>query len=308
MEPVNPQPLPLRARPRRTKTRRRAERTGRRQPPRRWQPTTGSQPRPDVQEGRPPTAPTRTAEAQARGQRAEHQSARPSAVLAPSRVQRRGVEARRVVAPCVGARSVSDEPGERPERRVSAARYPVTNYLDTDGLSLVVLSCGVQEGRPFFFSRHFCPNLPRFGKLDAQTRRGIPATGDAKRRRSSRDPRDAGRRVRGGGFRLGRRDEEETGRTDFPAGIQRLAHRRSGQDFRGRLRRREVGACGKAAAPSVLVGLLPRQFRKGARCGFATLTAGGSGNLRHFPPLAFVPHTRAGAARRLPRFRIRLLE
>ena len=141
-----------RARPRRTKTRRRAERTGRRQPPRRWQPTTGSQPRPDVQEGRPPTAPTRTAEAQARGQRAEHQSARPSAVLAPSRVQRRGVEARRVVAPCVGARSVSDEPGERPERRVSAARYPVTNYLDTDGLSLVVLSCGVQEGRPSPFS------------------------------------------------------------------------------------------------------------------------------------------------------------
>jgi hypothetical protein len=34
----------------------------------------------------------------------EAQPARPSAVLAPSRVQRRGVEARRVVAPCVGRR------------------------------------------------------------------------------------------------------------------------------------------------------------------------------------------------------------
>jgi len=122
----------------------------------------------------------------------EAQPARPSAVLAPSRVQRRGVEARRN-APCVGARSVSDEPGERPERRVSAARYPVSD-VDKDRLSLVVLSSGVQEGRPFFCPWHFGPNLPRFGKLDAQTRRGIPATGDAKRRRSSRDPRDAGRR------------------------------------------------------------------------------------------------------------------
>jgi len=91
----------------------------------------GSHPRPDVQEGRPTTAPTRAAEAQARGQRAEHQPARPSAVLAPSRVQRRGVEARRN-APCVGARSGSDEAGEGSERRDSAARYRRVDY----GLSL----------------------------------------------------------------------------------------------------------------------------------------------------------------------------
>ena len=70
--------------PPKTKTRRWAERTGRRQTPRRWQPATGSQSRPDVQEGRPTTAPTRAAEAQARGQRAKYQPARPSAVLAPS--------------------------------------------------------------------------------------------------------------------------------------------------------------------------------------------------------------------------------
>ncbi len=50
--------------PPKTKTRRRAERTGRRQPPRRWPPATGSQPRPDVQEGRPATAPTRATEAE----------------------------------------------------------------------------------------------------------------------------------------------------------------------------------------------------------------------------------------------------
>lgn len=48
---------------------------------------TGSQLRPDVQEGRPPTAPTRAADAQARGQRAEHQPARPSAVIAKPDVQ-----------------------------------------------------------------------------------------------------------------------------------------------------------------------------------------------------------------------------
>jgi hypothetical protein len=114
VEPVNPQPLPLRARPRK---RRRED--GRNEPGgdsrrRRVSGDRGSQPRHAVQAGRPTTAPTRAAEAQARGQRAEHQPARPSAVLAPSRVQRRGVEARRVVAPCVGARSVSDEPGTVP--------------------------------------------------------------------------------------------------------------------------------------------------------------------------------------------------
>ncbi len=104
--------------PPKTKTRRRAERTGRRQPPRRWPPATGSQPRPDVQEGRPTTAPTRAAEAQARGQRAEHEPRGQARHLAPSRVQRRGVEARRVSRRAWG--------GEARERRaggmVRAAR------------------------------------------------------------------------------------------------------------------------------------------------------------------------------------------
>ena len=82
----------------------------------------GSQPRPDVQEGRPATAPTRATEAQARGQRAEHEPRGPARHLAPSRVQRRGVEARRN-APCVGARSDSDEPGEARTVTPPAARF-----------------------------------------------------------------------------------------------------------------------------------------------------------------------------------------
>ncbi len=178
--------------PPKTKTRRRAERTGRRQPPRRWQPATGSQPRPDVQEGRPATAPTRAAEAQARGQRAEHDAPRPSGdpCSEPRPAARSRSTAR--VAPCVGARSDSDEPGEARTVTPPAARFlrtfraarqrrEVSRDLDTDGLSLVVLSSGVQEGRPFFISWHFGPNPPRAGELDAETRRGISATGDATR-------------------------------------------------------------------------------------------------------------------------------
>ena len=162
MEPVNPQPLPLRARPRK---RRRED--GRNEPGgesrrRRVSGDRGSQPRPDVQEGRPAAAAKLTPEAQARGQRAEHQPARPSAVLAKPGVQP-GAEsvARRVVAPCVGARSDSDEPGEARTVTPPAARFlrtfraarqrrEVSRDLDTDGLSLVVLSSGVQEGRPAF--------------------------------------------------------------------------------------------------------------------------------------------------------------
>ena len=166
----------------------------------------GSQPRPDVQEGRPAAAAKLTPEAQARVQRAEHQPARPSAVLAKPGVQP-GAEsgARRVVAPCVGARSESDEPGEARTVTPPAARFlrtfraarqrrEVSDDLDTDRLSLVILSSGVQEGRPFFISWHFGPNPPRAGELDAETRRGISATGDAMRRRDPRDTRHAGRR------------------------------------------------------------------------------------------------------------------
>ena len=127
----------------------------------------------------------------------------------------------------------------------------------------------ISPPRPFFFSVHFGPNPPRAGELDAETRRGISATGDAKRRRDPRDTRHAGRRVRGGGFRLGRRDDEETGWTDFRAVPQRLGEAGRREDRRRRFRRRVVGACGKAAAPSVLVGLLPRLFRTGARTRFA---------------------------------------
>ena len=65
--------------------------------------------------------------------------------------------------------------------RAARQRREVSHDLDNDGLSLVVLSSGVQEGRPFFFSVHSGPNPPRAGELDAETRRGIPATGDATR-------------------------------------------------------------------------------------------------------------------------------
>gem|GEM_PF-6333906 len=150
--------------PPKTKTRRRAERTGPASAGRRRvSGDRGSQPRPDVQEGRPAAAAKLTPEAQARVQRAEHQPARPSAVLAKPGVQP-GAEsgARRVVAPCVGARSESDEPGEARTVTPPAARFlrtfraarqrrEVSDDLDTDRLSLVILSSGVQEGRPFLF-------------------------------------------------------------------------------------------------------------------------------------------------------------
>ena len=170
MPPVNPQSLSLRARPRK---RRRED--GRNEPGgvpvrrslgegasrrRRVSGDRGSQPRPDVQAGRPTTAPTRAAEAQARGQRAEHERRGPAPHLAKPGVQP-GAEsgARRVVAPCVGARSDSDEPGEARTVTPPAARFlrtfraarqrrEVSHDLDNDGLPLVILSSGVQEGRP----------------------------------------------------------------------------------------------------------------------------------------------------------------
>ena len=78
----------------------------------------------------------------------EAQPARPSAVLAPSRVQRRGVEARRAARALRGRRSRN---GGRAggTSRAARQRREVSRDLDTDGLSLVILSCGVQEGRPF---------------------------------------------------------------------------------------------------------------------------------------------------------------
>jgi len=81
VEPVNPQPLPLRARPRK---RRRED--GRNEPGgesrrRRVSGDRGSQPRPDVQEGRPAAAAKLTPEAQARGQRAEHERRGPAPSL-----------------------------------------------------------------------------------------------------------------------------------------------------------------------------------------------------------------------------------
>ena len=103
-------------------------------------------------------------------------------------VARRGCA---VAAGRVGRRGAgAPSRGERPERRVPEAerstlrdrqRREVSRNLDTDGLPLVVRSSGVQEGRPFFFSVHSGPSLPRFGELDAQTRREISATGDATR-------------------------------------------------------------------------------------------------------------------------------
>jgi hypothetical protein len=107
----------------------------------------GSQPRPDVQEGRPTTAPTRAAEAQARAchagalrrrsQRAEHEPRGLARHLAPRRVQRRGGLRkaspralrgwRGATAPSRGAARTVTPPAARflrySERRVSAARY-----------------------------------------------------------------------------------------------------------------------------------------------------------------------------------------
>ncbi len=137
-----------------------------------------------------------------------------------------------------------------------------------DGLPLVILSSGVQERRPFFISWHFGPNPPRAGELDAETRGGISATGDAMRRHEPRDWRHAGRRDAAA---FSDSDDGTTKKPDgrgFALAFKDLLTGEPDRIF-GDASGVEVGACGKAAAPSVLVGLLSRLFRTGARTRFA---------------------------------------
>ena len=82
-----------------------------------------------------------------------------------------------------------------------------------------------------------------------------------------------GGQIGGGGPAFGLAGIFGRGATDgggaiFSAGVQRVAKRLPITIFRGRLRAREVGACGKAAAPSGWVGLLTRPFRRGVHLAF----------------------------------------
>ena len=120
--------------------------------------------RPDARRSsRGPFPPSRNASARQAGPR--------DRLRRPSR--RRKLSERR--EPCEGGDpATAGEPGERPERRGPEAerstlrdrqRREVSNinFIDTDGLLLVILSSGVQEGRP----THAC--TPRHGCRSAAT-------------------------------------------------------------------------------------------------------------------------------------------
>ncbi len=121
----------------------------------------------------------------------------------------------------------------------------------------------ISPPRPLFISGDFRPNFPRADELHAQTRREVSPIAHPLRR-----PHSHGGRIGGGGYALGlarvfRGRATGAGGAIFSAGVQGFADRIGGSDARGFLRGREVGACGKAAAPSGWVGFLERLFQRG---------------------------------------------
>ena len=106
-----------------------------------------------------------------------------------------------------------------------------------------------------------------------------------------RRPPSHGGQIRGGAI-FGR-GATNAGGAIFAAGVQQVANRRGGRDGRGFLRVREVGACGKAAAPSGGFGLLTRPFRRGVHPCALRLPPSVASKPPHFPPLAFVPYRNA---------------
>ena len=108
----------------------------------------------------------------------------------------------------------------------------------------------------------------------------------------------------GGGGIFGR-GATGAGGANFQAGVQGFAERSGGRDGRGFLRGREVGACGKAAAPSGRVGFLARWFQRGEHPCALRLPPSVASKPPHFPPLAFVPHHAGGSGSALPRLETR---
>ena len=151
--------------------------------------------------------------------------------------------------------------------------------------------------RPFFRTRNYGPHFPRADEFHPQARRQVSSIAHP-----MRPPLFHGGRIGGGAPAFGWTSIFGRGATDAggaicAAGVQRVAKRRTPTDFRGRRRGREVGACGKAAAQSGWVGLLTRPFRRGEHPCALRLPPSVASKPPHFPPLAFVPHTRAGAVR-----------
>ena len=151
----------------------------------------------------------------------------------------------------------------------------------------------IQSPRPLRIQPFVGPIFPRADKLDAETRREVAAIAHATRR-----PPSHGGQIRGGGI-FGRGATGARGAI-FSAGVQGFAERIGGRDGRGFLRGREVGACGKAAAPSGRVGFLARWFQRGEHPCALRLPPSVASKPPHFPPLAFVPHHAGGSGSALP--------
>ena len=96
-----------------------------------------------------------------------------------------------------------------------------------------------------------------------------------------RPPSHGGQIGRGGIFGRGATD---AGGAICAAGVQRVAGRRGGSDARGFRRGREVGACGKAAAPSGRGGFLVRLFQRGGYPCALRLPPLVAARSPHFPP------------------------
>ena len=89
------------------------------------------------------------------------------------------------------------------------------------------------------------------------------------------------------------------------AGVQRVAKRRTPTDFRGRRRGREVGACGKAAAPSGRGGFLVRLFQRGEDPCALRLPPSVAARSPHFPPFGARSSHAGGSGSPLPRLETR---
>ena len=160
--------------------------------------------------------------------------------------------------------------------------------------------------RPLTISRDFAQNFPQAEVFHPQARRKIPSIAHPMRRTPHGG--QIGRRGKGGGI-FGR-GATDAGGAIFSAGVQRVAKRRTLTNFRGRRRVREVGACGKAAAPSgrgglsaevlTKAGFLARLFQRGGHPCALRLPPSVASKSPHFPPLAFVPHHAGGSGSALP--------
>ena len=108
-----------------------------------------------------------------------------------------------------------------------------------------------------------------------------------------------------GGRSIFGRGATDAGGAICAAGVQRVAKRRTPTDFRGRRRGREVGACGKAAAPSGRGGFLVRLFQRGGDPCALCLPPSVAARSPHFPPFGARSSHAGGSGSALPRLETR---